>query len=636
MFRRELAALAACACVSSCGSDAPTFPDAGPTEDAGGRVDVCTPAQPCPIGPVATENVGFIDAVGDQDPWVFDVPRAGLVIDLVVFNDALRSPVQLETALFGPGGVGLVNRRAESSRVRQRVELQLVAPSAGTYTLEVRDVGADDRDPNNPYFVGVELVEGGDDNEPNDTQAAGTPITLGEPIRGAIEVQGDEDWFRVDLTAGRRLRVRATAVEGEVRHRWSLWAPDGVTRRVDSTERSPWPEEIRALTETGTYFLLMEDDPSDGAQANPEQLYTLTVDELPEPDELERPVRNDTFDTATVVRSGTPTEGYIASIGDVDWYALDVDGVSEADPRILTAEVAYGADSPVDLQMTVYEPDGETFVCERRDGDRCKAYRFTWDEEQGYPRPNRLSTAHPVTQPGRYLVEVRDLRDDDIDDAQPYTVTLELREDPDVTESYRGSSRSAARSIVASTATTGAVIQFPWVEGWISYAEDTDWYVFEIPGEADAVEGGNRGVQNGDWLVRIELQVPGPTPVELQAFFLAEDRDYDGYGRRCRRPDDDAPLPREFLCDYDPATNGIDLDFQTSLDGADDDCFVVFREVTDDGPHYWRISDLDRNDFDLGPGGRYRFRMTVTAGCPAESACGGRFLRNGADLCGRP
>ncbi|MEM7679095.1 MAG: hypothetical protein AAF449_24215, partial [Myxococcota bacterium] len=134
---------------------------------------------------------------------------------------------------------------------------------------------------------------------------------------------------------------------------------------------------------------------------------------------------------------------------------------------------------------------------------------------------------------------------------------------------------------------------------------------------------------NGDYLVQLELEIDAPTPVELEAFFFGPPRSarrsYGGYGQRCRRPDNPQdPEP----CQFPDADNGISENFGE----ANGDCFAVLREVTTEGAHYFRMTDLDRDDFDLNT--RYRFRVTLTADCPSDSVCVGEFIAPGnLDLC---
>lgn len=611
----------------SCGDDGSSSPDAGPT-DSGTRADECPTEEPCVLSP-GVRSEGYIAEVGDQDPWTFEVGSAGAVIDLVVLTDAMFSPIQLEVALFGPGGEAIVNRRSPGAVRRQRVEIQVFAGQAGTYRAVISDVGSDDADRRNPYFLEVALVTDIDESEPNDGAEEATQIAFGATERGTIAVQGDQDWYVFDLPANRLLQVQAASPGSEtVRHRWSLYASDATTKLAESTEPTgtdAWPVDVRELGGAGGRFYLVVEDQA-GTKAD-QSVYAITIDSLERVDGRER---NETPESASVVEANTQIEGFIGSTADVDWYAIDVPSASPASPRILTAEAAFREPSPVELQMEVYLPDGTTPVCEARDGDLCRYRRFVRDGE-GEAGPTRLVTAHLVTVPGLYLVSVRDLQDDEFDRDTAYRFTASLPTEPEAAEAYGEDNRMAAVDILPVTSTTGTRIEFDWAEGYISYVGDTDWFRYVIPGPEDANPG-----QNGDWLVEVQVQMLRATPVELNAFFFGvegvDPARYDGLGRRCRPGAQDDRDP----CQWPDEDNTVNIDFRTTLMSMEGDCFVVFREVTGAGPHYWRMSDLDRDDFDLGQ--RYRLKMTVTAGCPGDSACADRFLERGTgrDLCGRP
>ncbi|CAN0590611.1 unnamed protein product, partial [Laminaria digitata] len=158
-------------------------PDAGAL-DSGEAPDECTDGTVCTLQD-GERGTDFIAPVGDEDPWTFQVPSAGSVIFLVVENDADFSPVRLELALFGPDGVAIQNERYQGTG-KQRVELQIVAQAAGTYRLEVRDVGDDGADRRNPYYVSFSLLSETDNNESNDTAAEATALTPGAATSGTI------------------------------------------------------------------------------------------------------------------------------------------------------------------------------------------------------------------------------------------------------------------------------------------------------------------------------------------------------------------------------------------------------------------------------------------------------------------
>lgn len=612
---------------SACSSpDESVGPDAGPV-DSGEVPDNCTDMRACPLvnGDRASD---YIAPVGDEDPWTFQVPAGGQVIYILVENDADFSPVRLEVALFGPDGVVLENRRYQGTG-KQKVEIQRVAEAAGTYRLEIRDVGADGADRRNPYFVTLSLLSETDLNESNDTVQTATMLTAGVASSGTIGFQDDEDWFGIDVGANQLVQVQMSAPgTSAVKLRWSLYDPSGTTRIAQSDEpgaAAAWPTENRAVgNAAGRYLIKVEDSPDDGPHADLDRLYVLTAGVVAEPDVQEQASPNETFGTATSISSGQSVSGYIAAKSDVDYYAIVV---TQA-PQVIEVRASMPGASEVDLAFSVLDSDGETLICDARDGDLCKAFRFLRDGSSG---PANLVTAHVAETPGTYFVKVSDQQDNEFDTATAYTLTVTLPAEPDANEDYNLDGRGGAR-VINPTSVMGSTLQFPWVEGFISHADDEDWFRFDIPG-SETLDP----LQNGDWLVHVELQMTAPTPVELQAFFFGPENSsrerYRGYGKRCREPAPDDPQN----CQFPEAENQVDLAAgETAATIGQGECFVVFREVTSVGPHYFRMTDLDRDDFDIGANGRYRLRVTVTAGCPATSVCSGIFTQGGMDLCGRP
>ena len=612
--------------VAACSESSDSGPDAGPVDAAiNAAADRCSTTEPCALA-LGTAETEFIYPVGDSDAYEFDVASAGQVITVVVMNDADLSPVVLEVVLFGPDETSIVNRRGEEGF--QRIEIQLVAATAGRHRVVVRDVANDDEDEFNPYQVTVDLLSQTDENEPNDTATNPTVLSPGVRTSGTIGEQGDEDWFRITVAQNQLVQIAMSAVgESPVRLNWTLYEATGTTPLASSTEPSSgsWPVELRAVgNAAGDYLIAVRDD--DGQQADLQRVYALTVDLLTEPDIQDLAAPNETVETATPLTSGQTINGFIATTSDLDYYAIQVTGASMNNPRLITVEAEMAGLSPVDLSFVVFDRDGQTEVCDTRDGDLCKALRFNVD---GAARRSVLKTAHPVFVDGTYYVLVRDLQDNDFDENTGYTLTVSVVNEPDTNENFRLSGRAGSVVVPTTTPTTTPTIQFAWVEGYISHANDQDWYQFDIPGPVGAAPG-----HNGDYLVQLELQIIAPTPVELEAFFFgpenSERRSYGGYGQRCRRPDNpEDPEP----CQWPDAENGIEAagGGPLTFGETNGDCFVVFREVTEDGPHYFRMTDLDRDDFDLGT--RYRFRVTLTADCPANSVCMGEFVQNGVDFC---
>jgi hypothetical protein len=610
----------------ACGDNAGPDPiDAG-AADSGAVEDLCNQASPCTLipGTMQTEHIG---AMGDEDYYTFDVVNAGTVLQLSVTNDADFSPIKLEVVLFDSNNQSLRNERFAGNG-KQRVDIQYVA-GAGRYTVKVADVGNDQFDRRNPYFIVVQLFSQTDNNEPNNTSAEATALTAGMGTSGTIGSQGDQDWFAIDIPANQLTVISMTASGGEnaVRLRYQIYEPTGTTVIAEGFE----PEgattsllENRAVGNAAGRYLVRIFD-TDNDQADLMRVYVLTVSFVAEPDQNDVAAPNETRASATSIVAGQTYTGFIAAKSDFDYYAINVTGASMDTPRLLTVEANMANTGPVDLAFLVLVPAGDDLVCQN--DPTCKAFRFVPD---GPERPTKLATSHNVYANGRYIILVKDNQDNEWDTGTSYTIRAEVRDEPEANERYERA-REGGREIVTSTA--GTTLTYPWVEGYISYADDEDWFTFAFPGPMGAPPG-----QNGDWLVNLQVEKAGPTPVELEVFFFSSEELYGGFGEMCRMPAQGDPDPTGLACQFPDADNAIMANIgetAATIGNLGVDCLVVFRERTMAGPHFIRITDLNRDDFDLAS--PYRFRVTLTARCTPASVCAGQFPDvGGGDLCARP
>jgi hypothetical protein len=627
-------AMLAFACSSGGGDQ---LQDAGGMDAAAVSNDKCTDMTPCHLVPKMMDS-DHIQPVGDVDPWTFDVPTAGQVIHLVVSNDADFSPIRLQVTLLDPMSVS-VRTDTFMGNGKQKIDIQVIATSAGTFKALVSDVGNDGEDRRNPYFISVDLLTETDMNEPNDDRMHATVLTPGMEAHGTIGFQGDEDWFSLDTPAGKLIHIDLAAPAPvmpmmTVKLRYELYAPDGTTRVAESTEPGTGAvmlQENRAVkNQAGKYFIRIID--ATNSHADLMRLYGISASFVDEPDAQDRAAPNDTAMTATQVTSGQTLTAFIAAKADVDWYAIDIPSASPSTPQLITVTAHMGM-SPVDLQFEVFLPDGRTLIC--ASDAECKALRFVVD---GTRCNGDLATAHVARAPGKYLVAVRDHQDDDYDAAISYMITIANPAEPDANERYETNCdmnedgcKSMARAIPAMTASTSQVIAFPWVDGAISYAGDEDWFRFDVPGNMPPIAG-----QNGDWRVQLELNKMGPSAVELEGFFIAGGpfSFEKGVGEMCMMPMDGACDPSG--CQIPDAQNTISLVAGEGPVG-NVDCLVVFREHTDAGPLFFRFTDLNHDDFDVSAAtAHYQFRLTFTAECPATSLCKGMYDDGqGHDLCGQ-
>jgi hypothetical protein len=615
----------------ACADETQSVPDAG-TPDMGGPVDVCGDlSDPCQIQPGETRQES-IAPVGDVDSYELQM-APGQVLDVDIRYPE-RRPVQLRAVLFGPGGTAVLSAQNMGGPAQpQRVRLNYPVAEAGIHRIDVSDVGSDDEDlnPASPYSITVTLVTQSDDNEPNDGPAEATELALNTPMAGVgqIGTPGDVDWFRFELSDNQIVRVDASGTAGDPAYRWELLR-DGAFDSPVAQATQPWAPTQRAVGQQGgVYFLRVVS--TDPMSSDLERTYTLTVDTLPEPDPNEIPVPNDQPDDATPLSLPQAIQGRIAAAGDLDLYRFDVSGASPSNPVVVEADLeSLNPDTSVNLEFALLDSElrvlppaienSEPGVPDEPGLALRRLNRGDQLTRQGEIRCHddlRCRTAHPIFEDGTYYVRVRDRNETQFDEASAYTLRVRELPDVDTTETY-----SDGATLITTT-TTAPVLDYGWIEGYISYTGDVDRYRFEVPTEGFE----QNPPQNGDWEINYELEVDAPTGVEF--FIISERPD--------RRTETPAPnpcsgQPSDMLrdpCDRTEGENQSELNLD--IGGiAGNQCTFIFREEADrrfGGDFVVRIFDVswlpdtDGDDYDVTV--PYRFRLRLKAGCDPMGPCMG-------------
>jgi len=326
--------------------------------------------------------------------------------------------------------------------------------------------------------------------EPNDRAVDATPLQPGKPMRGTYLSADDEDWYRLELkpSAMEALRIEVTAVAGvrpEVEVRAladaSLLAtfrgadellvrdlsvhladlPDGgpVDRAVldgglaDEADGGVMDGGLPATVPAGGgYYLVLKGHSRRGAPLTP---YTITATlEAGAPDLEIEP--NDDPQHATPLRD-TAT-GFIAPVGDQDWYRIHSDA-----PAILHAELS-GADR-ADLELAVFADAG------------AEKPRLLARVNEGGPREPEVLPAVGVPAGDSYVLvqaaarqfEGKWVRDGE-DRQTPYRLAVQLFPDD-------GSTEHEPNDEVA----TAPVLALPiLVKGWIWPRKDVDLFRFHM------------------------------------------------------------------------------------------------------------------------------------------------------------
>jgi hypothetical protein len=439
-----------------------------------------------------TEVEGHVCPTGDRDFYKITVPTGKKLLRVKLNHSVTKSPVALTYQLFNSAEqpVGLAPEWTGSG-IRTFDDFHCLT-EAGTFYIVVGDEGNDGKDGNNPYTLSFEAVADSDTTEPNDTKDKAQPVGKD----GYISCTGDKDYYKVTVTAdGKLLEVKLSNTgPNEVDLKYSIYddkdnliGTDGVP---DGMKEAAALSTIHGVPGKGTYYIVVEDDKGD--DSDPTAPYTLAVTELDEPDQNDKPKRNDSPTSPTVLGTfgcggGLQTftkTGYIASKADVDYYRLDIGTCSPM--AVMEVTVSYGGNSVVDPQVTYIYPDPDTsctkdtccrvlskscidFIdclnitgecvpkgdaycadtdCEPQAslscpqekrckgavvclGGQCGVEQMDRSDDDGEKDGAQVRTAQPLIHGGPYYILVTDLKNDDYEYGKPYTLTVKVRTDPD-------------------------------------------------------------------------------------------------------------------------------------------------------------------------------------------------------------
>jgi hypothetical protein len=175
---------------------------------------------------------------------------------------------------------------------------------------------------------------------------------------------------------------------------------------------------------------------------------------------------------------GEALEGTIAAVGDLDWYTYEV----TAPDTLLQITCSSNTRRPdVELLMSVYQED--------EDGKKQRLFAVHAPEEAEAQANLRIDIF--IDEPKTVFIAVRDLKDDDASDSEPYYIKVEEAEANDGNENFdqaeelRVDDESACK------------------EDYISTVGDTDCYFFDI-------------AQEGVYVTKVDFnRFNGGSPVNL-------------------------------------------------------------------------------------------------------------------------
>ena len=520
-----LALLAVVAPISlpACKKTVPPVPDAGP-------VGNCT-AAPCMLasGVAAT---GTIEAVGQSNLYSIELPASAAgkrtLVKIQLASPAPASPVRLVFFLETPdGNTTLATRGPVAGTGAQALAGNFLLPGPGVYRLLVRDGLATHVDARNPYTLTATLLDDPDAAEPDDLPAqarALVPGAFGQPLAtasGIVASAGDRDlrWFDLAAPALVRMTVQQASAGGPLRLRYRLLsrsaaAPDdfgSATAVIDGQAASAGAalavDQIRYL-DAGRYLVALEDASGRESDERPAAAWAVGLGLVPDPDPNEQITRNDTAATATPLALGETKEGAIGSVGDVDWFEVQLPATTV--PQLLELKLdPQLSNNSVELNWAVGTVvPAPSIPC----GFQCPVSAFCAPTLADGGSPLCVYTAHAVHHfvHGETTVQVIRLRhfgpaetvrivlDDQNGDERttdPYKLSAALLPEPDVHENTAATpsndDRSTSSVLAPALGAAGEFTAASWGRiSWWDYIDgktvaelpaDVDWYELDLP-----------------------------------------------------------------------------------------------------------------------------------------------------------
>ena len=260
---------------------------------------------------------GQIDDAGDRD-WFAVELEAGRT-----FRIEVRGAPTDNGTLSDPYLRGIHNQRGELLPSTTNDDggdglnslLEFTAPETGTYYVSAGAFSSY----TGTYTILVEDI-GAPDDHPATTDTTAT-VAVGGTATGTIDEGGDQDWFAVELQAGREYRIEikgSPTGDGSLSDPYLRGIHDAAGTLLRETSNDDGGEGYNSsltfsASETGTFYI------SAGAFGRNTGTYTVSVQDLSSLDDYSASPAS----AGTVAVDGTAT-GDIEDADDIDWFAVEL------------------------------------------------------------------------------------------------------------------------------------------------------------------------------------------------------------------------------------------------------------------------------------------------------------------------
>ena len=365
-MRRLLVLFSVVALAAACGKSPTPTPDAGnnnpPDDGCHSQAEALSGAK-CQLALGDGGITAFIFPAGDHE-WfhipVTDVPPRALLVVTAQYNTP-ETPVNLQLNVLSSAGASL-GLQTDSKPRGQPGPVTVVAriSQPGDYFVLAQDDPSQEDDPSHAnadarhaFTITANVLSDPDTNEPNDTEATATPITLTNnqgSSTGVLATTGDVDVYSLDIPnpSGREIlyiNIDAPALTpaSQIRLAYTLVqdGPDGGSLIAGGQSLSPVGEQqfstARLVPAGGKYYITVEPyrqhpDTDPFPPGDPRLTYTVTAQLWPDLDTNEpndTPAQADANPVNLSLGGSVTLTGRISEIPDPDWFAVNISGTSQ-------------------------------------------------------------------------------------------------------------------------------------------------------------------------------------------------------------------------------------------------------------------------------------------------------------------
>jgi len=252
------------------------------------------------------------------------------------------------------------------------------------------------------FAAGIHLSFGQDIHEPNDTYETATPVTCGQELTAYIQVEGDIDWYEIEMEESGVLEVAVTSVPDNIDINVEIHQLIDNVLTLIADDRDSYPDYgqnmfANAVMNAGTYLIVVYD--KNNNNFNDSDPYQMALTCTPNALEL-----NQIYEEAALISTDTCFEANIYGDNhtytipqDVDWFKVQVDK-----PGVLEVAITSVPDN-IDIEVQIGQVIDNVLT-------------LIADDRDSYPGYGENMFASAVINPGTYLIVVYDKNSNNVNE----------------------------------------------------------------------------------------------------------------------------------------------------------------------------------------------------------------------------